>query len=53
MTTLPSTIVEVKAKGFNTKYAIVDAGYYEGVNPYVLFKTGVPSLKGENQVQDI
>lgn len=41
VSTLTRTIAELKANGVNTKFAILDAGYYTGVNADVLLDAGV------------
>jgi hypothetical protein len=41
VTTLTRTIAELKANGINTKFAILDAGYYTGVNADILLDAGV------------
>lgn len=41
VTTLTRTIAELKANGINTKFAILDAGYYTGRNADVLLDAGV------------
>ncbi len=41
VTTLTRTIAELKANGVNTKFAILDAGYYTGVNADILLDAGV------------
>lgn len=41
VTTLTRTIAELKANGVNTKFAILDAGYYTGINADVLLDAGV------------
>jgi transposase len=41
VTTLTRTIAELKANGINTKFAILDAGYYTGNNADVLFDAKV------------
>ncbi len=41
VTTLTRTIAELKANGVNTKFAILDAGYYTGVNADVLLEAGI------------
>lgn len=41
VTTLTRTIAELKANGINTKFAILDAGYYTGANADVLLDAGV------------
>lgn len=40
-TTITRTIAELKANGINTKFAILDAGYYNGKNADVLMDAGV------------
>lgn len=44
VSTLTRTIAELKANGINTKFAILDAGYYTGVNADVLLDAGVSFL---------
>ena len=39
--TITRTIAELKANGVNTKFAILDAGYYTGVNADALIDAGV------------
>lgn len=41
VSTLTRTIAELKANGVNTKFAILDAGYYTGVNADVLLDAKV------------
>lgn len=41
VSTLTRTIAELKANGINTKFAILDAGYYTGTNADVLLNAGV------------
>ena len=41
VTTLTRTIAELKSNGVNTKFAILDAGYYTGTNADVLLDAGV------------
>lgn len=41
VSTLTRTIAELKANGINTKFAILDAGYYTGVNADALLDAGV------------
>ena len=39
--TVSRTIAELKANGVNTKFAILDAGYYTGVNADALHEAGI------------
>ena len=41
VTTLTRTVAELKANGINTKFAILDAGYYTGTNADVLLDAGI------------
>lgn len=41
VSTLTRTIAELKANGINTKFAILDAGYYTGINADVLLDAGI------------
>ncbi len=41
VSTITRTIAELKANGVNTKFAILDAGYYTEVNADALFEAGV------------
>ncbi len=41
VSTLTRTIAELKANGINTKFAILDAGYYTGVNADILLDAKV------------
>ena len=41
VSTITRTIAELKANGINTKFAILDAGYYTGVNADALLDAGV------------
>lgn len=41
VSTITRTIAELKANGVNTKFAILDAGYYTGANADVLIDSGV------------
>jgi len=41
VSTITRTIAELKANGVNTKFAILDAGYYTSVNADVLIDAGV------------
>ena len=41
VSTITRTIAELKANGVNTKFAILDAGYYTGVNADALIDAGV------------
>jgi hypothetical protein len=41
VTTLTRTIAELKANGIDTKFAILDAGYYTGANADALFEARV------------
>ena len=41
MSTITRTIAELKANGVNTKFAILDAGYYTGANADALIDDGV------------
>lgn len=41
VSTLTRTIEELKANGVNTKFAILDAGYYTGVNADALLDAGI------------
>jgi len=53
VTTLTRTIAELKANGVNTKFAILDAGYYTGINADVLLEAGVSfitRLKGNFKI---
>lgn len=40
-TTIKTTVAELKANGINTKFAILDAGYYNGKNADVLIDAGI------------
>lgn len=40
-TTIKTTVAELKASGINTKFAILDAGYYNGRNADVLMDAGI------------
>ena len=40
-TTIKTTVAELKASGINTKFAILDAGYYNGKNADVLIDAGI------------
>lgn len=40
-TTITRTIGELKASGINTKFSILDAGYYTGINADALYDAGV------------
>ena len=44
VSTITRTIAELKANGINTKFAILDAGYYTGKNADALLDAGVPEL---------
>ncbi|MDR2400108.1 MAG: transposase, partial [Deferribacteraceae bacterium] len=48
VTTLASTIAELKANGINTKFAILDAGYYTGHNADALFDAKVSFITRMN-----
>ena len=41
VSTITRTIAELKANGINTKFAILDAGYYTGVNADALLDAGI------------
>lgn len=41
VSTLTRTVAELKANGINTKFAILDAGYYTGTNADVLLDAGI------------
>ena len=41
VTTLVRSIAELKAQGIDTKFAILDAGYYTGENARELFEAGI------------
>jgi hypothetical protein len=41
VSTLTRTILELKESGVNTKFAILDAGYYDGENIAALYKSNV------------
>lgn len=41
VSTITRTIAELKANGVNTKFAILDAGYYTGINADVLLDAGI------------
>lgn len=41
VSTITRTIAELKANGVNTKFAILDAGYYTGVNADALLDAGI------------
>lgn len=41
VTSLTRTVAELKANGINTKFAILDAGYYTGTNADVLLDAGI------------
>ena len=41
VSTITRTIAELKANGINTKFAILDAGYYTGANADALLDSGV------------
>ncbi len=41
VTTITRTIAELKALGVNTKFAILDAGYYTETNADILFDAGI------------
>lgn len=41
VSTLTRTVAELKANGINTKFAILDAGYYTGINADALFDAGI------------
>ena len=41
VSTITRTIAELKANGVNTKFAILDAGYYTGINADALLDAGV------------
>ena len=41
VSTITRTIAELKANGVNTKFAILDAGYYTGANADVLLDAGI------------
>ena len=41
VSTIKRTIAELKANGVNTKFAILDAGYYTGINADALLDAGV------------
>lgn len=41
VTTITRTIAELKANGINTKFAILDAGYYTGINADALLDAGI------------
>ena len=41
VSTITRTIAELKANGINTKFAILDAGYYTGVNADALLDSGI------------
>ena len=40
-TTIKTTVAELKASGINTKFAILDAGYYNGKNADTLMDAGI------------
>ena len=40
-TTIKTTVAELKASGINTKFAILDAGYYNGKNADALIDAGI------------
>ena len=40
-TTIKTTVAELKACGINTKFAILDAGYYNGKNADTLMDAGI------------
>ena len=40
-TTIKATVAELKASGINTKFAILDAGYYNGKNADALMDAGI------------
>lgn len=53
VSTLTRTIAELKANGVNTKFAILDAGYYTGKNADALLDSGVSfvtRLKGNFRI---
>lgn len=41
VSTITRTVAELKANGINTKFAILDAGYYTGINADVLLDAGI------------
>ncbi len=41
VSTITRTIAELKANGVNTKFAILDAGYYTGINADALLDAGI------------
>lgn len=41
VSTITRTVAELKANGVNTKFAILDAGYYTGINADVLLDAGI------------
>lgn len=41
VSTITRTIAELKANGINTKFAILDAGYYTGINADALIDAGI------------
>lgn len=41
VSTITRTVAELKANGVNTKFAILDAGYYTGKNADVLLDAGI------------
>lgn len=47
-TTIKTTVAELKASGINTRYAILDAGYYNGRNADVLMDAGISFLSRMN-----
>ena len=55
--TIKSTISEIKAYGVNTKFAILDAGYYNGKNADILMDAGISFItrmhSGYNVYQEV
>lgn len=47
-TTIKTTVAELKAYGIKTKYAILDAGYYNGKNADILIDAGISFISRMN-----
>jgi len=47
-TTIKTTVAELKASGINTKFAILDAGYYNGKNADALIDAGISFVSRMN-----